>query len=227
MAIRAAPIPLGFGSDNFEGDAGTDTADYGTRTDNLSITMDDDLPNDGGNGGAEGDNVHSDVENVFGGSGNDAIVGNLAANFLAGGPGNDSLRGGGGLDKLIGGDGIDTLLGNAGVNLFFMSDGVKDKFDAPLDSTGRPLGEFVNGDPNVDVSTVNTNTALRVANRSVQAQLAVTRASGRAPCGRSRETDEFRYLTFMCTGRRPVSTIKCLSSQRPPILRAAIPQRRS
>jgi Ca2+-binding RTX toxin-like protein len=153
---------LGFGADNFEGDAGVDTADYSTRTDNLSITMDDDLPNDGGNGGAEGDNIHSDVENVFGGSGNDSIVGNASANFLAGGPGNDSLRGGTGLDKLVGGDGLDTLKGGADLNLFFISDGVKDKFDALLDGAGRPIGDFVNGDSDVDLSIVS-NTALGVA----------------------------------------------------------------
>ena len=142
----------GFGGDNFEGDDGNDTADYSTRTDDLCITMDDDVANDGGNGGTEGDNIHSDVENIFAGSGNDSIVGNASANFLAGGPGNDSLRGGAGIDKLIGGDGKDTVLGNANIDLLFLSDGQPDKFDTALDSTGEPLVDFMNGDIGTDIS---------------------------------------------------------------------------
>ena len=47
------------------------------------------------------------IENATGGSGNDIIFGNAAANLLQGGLGNDTLSGGGGNDTLDGGAGID------------------------------------------------------------------------------------------------------------------------
>ena len=146
---------VGFGADNFQGGPGDDTVDYSTRIDDLTITMGDDLSNDGGNGGAEGDNIHSDVENIFAGSGNDTIVGNASANFIAGGAGNDSITGGDGLDKLVGGTGTDTVLGNAGPNLLFLSDGQKDDFDSILDKKGRPISDFISGDVDLDVN-INT-----------------------------------------------------------------------
>jgi Ca2+-binding RTX toxin-like protein len=48
------------------------------------------------------------IENVIGGSGNDAIFGNSASNILNGGAGNDTLIDIEGNDTLIGGSGIDT-----------------------------------------------------------------------------------------------------------------------
>jgi Ca2+-binding RTX toxin-like protein len=45
----------------------------------------------------------------IGGSGNDVIYGNSAANFLRGGNGNDRIYGQGGADTLIGGNGNDLL----------------------------------------------------------------------------------------------------------------------
>lgn len=49
------------------------------------------------------------IENAIGGSGNDAIRGNDAANRLEGGAGNDTLIGGHGADVLVGGSGRDTF----------------------------------------------------------------------------------------------------------------------
>jgi serralysin len=54
------------------------------------------------------------VENANGGSGNDALTGNVAANALAGLAGNDTLDGGSGADSLLGGDGNDRLIGGVG-----------------------------------------------------------------------------------------------------------------
>lgn len=51
---------------------------------------------------------------VFGGEGNDLLIGSSASDFLLGDAGNDTLIGGGGDDLLIGGDGNDTLRGGAG-----------------------------------------------------------------------------------------------------------------
>src|SRR6266481_2657042 len=55
------------GSDVLDGGTGFDTADYRFRTEDLVISLND-APDDGANGGAEGDNVRSNVERVIGGS---------------------------------------------------------------------------------------------------------------------------------------------------------------
>ena len=50
------------------------------------------------------------IENAIGGSGNDLLIGNDAANVLKGGAGNDIIYGGGGADVLWGGPGSDTFV---------------------------------------------------------------------------------------------------------------------
>ncbi|MFC4170477.1 M10 family metallopeptidase C-terminal domain-containing protein [Microvirga sp. GCM10011540] len=50
------------------------------------------------------------IENAIGGSGNDTLIGNQAANVLKGAAGNDTLMGGGGDDALDGGIGSDTAV---------------------------------------------------------------------------------------------------------------------
>src|SRR5438105_12693305 len=94
------------GADDIRGGADFDSADYRFRTEDLTITLDDN-PNDGANGGAEGDNVHSDVERVVGGSGNDLIVGSDADNSISAGAGDDTVLGGLGNDSLDGDEGDD------------------------------------------------------------------------------------------------------------------------
>lgn len=59
-------------------------------------------------------NGNSLIENAFGGSGNDAIVGNQADNVLRGNGGNDGIMGGQGNDTILGDAGSDTLLGEDG-----------------------------------------------------------------------------------------------------------------
>ena len=54
------------------------------------------------------------IENATGGSGNDTINGNHAANYLIGGAGNDEIIGRGGNDELQGQDGDDQIWGSAG-----------------------------------------------------------------------------------------------------------------
>ncbi|CAA2105877.1 Serralysin B [Methylobacterium bullatum] len=54
------------------------------------------------------------IERAIGGSGDDSILGNIAANLLIGGAGNDSLSGKEGNDTLKGGSGNDALDGGAG-----------------------------------------------------------------------------------------------------------------
>jgi len=104
----------GPGADTLNGGPGpADVAWYGDRLDPLTISIDG-VANDGGSGGAEGDNVGLDVENVQGGLGNDTIFGSAFANSLFGGAGNDILNGLGGTDQLFGGPGDDDLFSNDG-----------------------------------------------------------------------------------------------------------------
>ena len=100
-----------FGADQLFGGAGTDVANYFDRTDGVFVSLDD-VANDGSPG--EGDNVHSDVENVFGTGGADVIVGNEGANDLNGWWGDDTISGGGGDDALVGDRGVDDLAGGLG-----------------------------------------------------------------------------------------------------------------
>ncbi|HYO11356.1 MAG TPA: calcium-binding protein [Tepidisphaeraceae bacterium] len=105
------------GVDDMSGGAGSDVADYSSRAsfDPVVIVLDD-LANDGqpspfDAAAGERDNVHSDIENVWGGAGDDRIVGGKKNNVFAGGRGNDTLLGGGGSDILIGDRGNDVLNG--------------------------------------------------------------------------------------------------------------------
>jgi serralysin len=100
---------------------GNDTLDASNQTLAATINL-----NAGGfssigiknNGVAARDNVsiafNVVIENANGGSGNDSIAGNGAANALNGNGGNDTLSGGGGNDTLNGGDGTDYAVFSAG-----------------------------------------------------------------------------------------------------------------
>ena len=60
------------------------------------------------------DKIAADVEAMYGGSGNDVIIGNDYDNQLYGGPGNDILWGNGGNDYLSAHEGNDSMWGHAG-----------------------------------------------------------------------------------------------------------------
>jgi uncharacterized repeat protein (TIGR01451 family) len=94
----------GAGGDELHGLGGSDTAYYLDRFDPVEVSLDG-VPNDGESG--EGDNVGGDVEDIFGGDGDDTLIGSSQTNVLFGGDGDDDLDGGPGPDVLIGGGGID------------------------------------------------------------------------------------------------------------------------
>src|SRR5918992_1096633 len=96
----------GLGPDELSGGPGRDIAIYGQRGRRVRVSI-----GKGANDGAarEGDNVHSDVEDVQGGRGNDVLTGNGRANRLFGGGGRDNLRGRGGNDLLMGGGANDRI----------------------------------------------------------------------------------------------------------------------
>jgi Ca2+-binding RTX toxin-like protein len=62
----------------------------------------------------EGDDIQADVENVYGGTSDDTLLGSEAANELYGHPGSDWLWGHGGDDTLKGGPDRDHLIGQFG-----------------------------------------------------------------------------------------------------------------
>jgi Ca2+-binding RTX toxin-like protein len=107
----------GEGADALAGGAGRDFATYFDHGAPVVVTIDD-LADDGAAG--ERDNVHTDVENLQGGSGDDRLIGSSAKNVIIGGEdGDDDLIGGDGDDRLdasfrshgrlVGGPGRDTL----------------------------------------------------------------------------------------------------------------------
>jgi Ca2+-binding RTX toxin-like protein len=139
----------GAGADDLIGGPDTDRADFSAEVANLTITLDGNANDTGG------DNVQT--ENVTGGDGDDNITGSGAANSLVGGPGNDELHGGLGNDNLNGGDGNDDLFGEAGADTL-TGDTANGPFGADLinggagggDTTsyaGRPAAVLVNVDP--------------------------------------------------------------------------------
>ncbi len=109
------------GADLASGGDGFDCADYGARSADLRLSLDDDA-DDGADD--EGDNVLADVEWLVSGAGADQLRGSSAANRIEGGSGDDTIEGGMGTDVLFGADGDDTFLsGSEGDGADFVEGG--------------------------------------------------------------------------------------------------------
>jgi serine protease AprX len=93
------------GADILFGLGGGDTVTYSKRTNGVTVSLDD-VADDGNAGDGSGDNVHSDIENVTGGSGADTLNGSAVKNRLTGGLGADVLIGLNGNDELFASDGV-------------------------------------------------------------------------------------------------------------------------
>jgi Ca2+-binding RTX toxin-like protein len=131
-------------ADSFVGGEGSDTLAMGSRSASMSISPNG-LPDDGAGcpgPGCEGDNIGSDVEKIFTGSGNDTITAGpgdqelragAGTNMINAGPGNDLLAAGAGNDVFNGGSGFDT------VSYTQHSAGVAVTIGGPPD--GGPFGE--------------------------------------------------------------------------------------
>jgi Ca2+-binding RTX toxin-like protein len=111
-------------ADDLRGGRGIDAVDYSDRSLAVRVTLDD-INDDGpkvefgsifygGRFDREGDNAHSDIEQIWGSNGNDTLTGNNGPNTILGGGGNDRLYGLAGQDLLSGGRGNDTLTGGGG-----------------------------------------------------------------------------------------------------------------
>jgi Ca2+-binding RTX toxin-like protein len=114
----------GGGNDVLDGQGGIDAADYGYLTTGLTATL-----NSTGTAtvvavsGSDVDTLIA-IENIFGGSGGDVLVGDSANNTLSGGGGNDRLEGGAGSDMADYGyltTGVTATLNSAGTATVTMS----------------------------------------------------------------------------------------------------------
>ncbi|WP_052720733.1 calcium-binding protein [Actinoplanes rectilineatus] len=103
----------GTGADEFHGESGRfDTVRYDDRTVPVIVSIGGRKGDDGAKG--EHDTVHTDVEDIRGGTGDDRLTGGTASDHLYGGDGDDIIRGGDNDDGLIGGPGRDRIYGEAG-----------------------------------------------------------------------------------------------------------------
>ncbi|MBM2617134.1 calcium-binding protein [Actinoplanes sp. LDG1-06] len=98
--------PRGTDADSFAGGDGDDIVLYWQRTNAVTADPDAVKGDDGAVG--EGDTIGTSIEQIWGGSGNDRLVGSARGNeTLDGGAGKDTLLAGGGDDAVWAGSGID------------------------------------------------------------------------------------------------------------------------
>lgn len=129
----------GAGNDTLQGDGGNDWLDGGVGVDwlvfstNLSLSIN--LSLAGAQDTGQGRDTLIGIENLRGGSGEDALRGTLGANHLMGEGGDDRLWGDGGGDRLEGGAGDDTLAGGLADDAFYGGSG----FDVLVFSAARAV----------------------------------------------------------------------------------------
>jgi hypothetical protein len=139
--------------DVFDGGAGDDEINYGSRSAAMTFTLDDAAANDGESG--EADTV-TNFETLATGSGNDTITGNAADNAIHAGSGSDTINGLGGDDLLSGGRGNDTVNGGAGDENILGDEG-NDTLD------GGPGADSIDGWTGNDIITARDGEPDRIA----------------------------------------------------------------
>jgi Ca2+-binding RTX toxin-like protein len=96
--------------DDVHGGPGVNAVLYANRTEPVNVTLDNQA-NDGAAG--DGDNIHTDIEQIYGGSGDNQLIGDLAPNAppetIVGGSGDNHIVGGSGHNHLYGGPGKDYI----------------------------------------------------------------------------------------------------------------------
>ena len=110
----------GDGKDFLDGGSGRDTADYSQADKALSLKLDGSHAVKVSVGGHVEDTLKN-IEDIFGGKGDDKIVGDGKDNSFYGHAGNDTLNGKGGADWLVGGNGNDILTGGHGADAFLFN----------------------------------------------------------------------------------------------------------
>jgi Ca2+-binding RTX toxin-like protein len=147
------------------GGAGVDSVYYWDHTEPVTASIDGVSGNDGSAG--EGDTIGADVENLYGGDGDDTLTGSDRDNWLNGGDGDDVISGGAGNDEIeadwstpfadiiFGGPGIDTAVyRNATAAVIvdldnvFGDDGASGEGDSAIDIeniVGTPVADILIG----------------------------------------------------------------------------------
>jgi Ca2+-binding RTX toxin-like protein len=139
------------GDDLLDGGEGVDTVKYAYRQFSVTVTLGNNLADDG-TPGVEHDLVDVSVENAMGGELGDVLIGDDRPNVLSGSAGDDELYGGGGNDRLNGGPGDDVLVGDAGHDRLY-GNGDNDSLDGgagPDDLWGGPGNDTLSGGAGVD-----------------------------------------------------------------------------
>ena len=117
----------GLGDDEMHGGDGFDAALYNDRTANVVADLD--AQRDDGVAVLGEQDLLGDIEDLFGGSGDDILIGDGEINDLNGGRGSDRLEGRGGFDRLEGDDGSGVDAGN---DTLITRDGLADSVDCGL-----------------------------------------------------------------------------------------------
>jgi Ca2+-binding RTX toxin-like protein len=144
------------GADELRGGRGRDTVFYLDRITPLLVTVGH-VNGDDGNEldltGAVRDTVHGDIENVFGGSGGNTMIGDSSDETLSGGNGLDILVGNNGDDVLLGFDGDDSHFGGRGRDLVRGGPGNDEILGGPGGDRllGGPGDDFIWGKKGRDV----------------------------------------------------------------------------
>lgn len=112
--------------DHVDGGAGSDTVVYSSRTAAVHVDL---SRADAAQGTAREADLIQGVESVWGGAGDDVLLGNQDANRLDAGPGRDTLDGRGGADHLLGGSGTDTITAGDGDDYIVSRDVYRDSID--------------------------------------------------------------------------------------------------
>jgi hypothetical protein len=78
-----------------------------------------------------------DGDTLYGGPGNDHLIGGFGQDILNGGPGDDVITGGGSADTIVGGPGRDRIAGGGGGDTIYAKDGQRDVVDCGNNGYGK------------------------------------------------------------------------------------------
>ncbi len=148
----------GPGGDALDGGPGSDTADYAMSDAAVHVDLErpfdvqDDDPGPVYGGHAEGDSLQS-IENIWGSSYSDELIGNHVANMLFGRDGNDKIEGGRGDDSIWGDAGADVLMGGRGDDMVFggSDDDLLEGGDGDDHLMGQAGDDVLEGDDGDDI----------------------------------------------------------------------------
>jgi hypothetical protein len=166
------------GADDYHGGPGYDSIDYFGRSRQVRVSLDN-VANDGE--GGEGDNVRTNVENLYGGDAGDFFESHGAFSRLDGRGGDDVLLGGAGPDTVIGGPGNDILNSGQGNDIVDSRDGQLDTIDCSQQTDTLVRDRTERSVVDCEQVTVGELRLTPRATRSVAGETARLRLSWRHP----------------------------------------------